>query len=262
MHKAIVAIVTVASLLLLLTTAVYAAPTVRDITRRLGGVAGDVFRLDGQLRVRSLFVRDFLDAKYNNKASGLKATTYQGAIDELGVSVKKLIAGAPIKATGNSVQAAATGPTTWKGYGYSSGTNPLVNGLVSKTVEMTVTFTPTTTSTGTFTSTPLYVFAPSGFDFFSLKYGDIVQTPGSISRCGTVASAPNQGMYPTGTFAGKYEIIDDFMIWTAPTSSTHANCVVPDQNGNSYSRLSEISSKGTTLYITNSAGNQMILTRQ
>lgn len=238
---------------------VLAAPTIINITRKLGGVAGSTFTLDGALRVRSLFVRNSLDAKYDNSVSGLQAKTYKGAIDELGISVKQLIGGSSLKAaSATSVKVSSLDPTTWKGYGYSSGINPLVNGLVSKTQEITVTFTPTSSTTGTFTSSPLYVFSPSGFDLFSKQYGDTVNTLGGISRCGTPASAPNQGMYPTGTFDGKYEITDDFMIWSAPTSSTHTNCVVPEQNSNSYSRLSEISSKGTTLYI----GNQMILTRQ
>ncbi len=188
---------------------------------------------------------------YANSASGLSATTLQDAVDEVGVGLPELLKGA------GSLQ-----PTTWKGYGYSSGSNPLVNGLVSKTAEITVTFTPTSETSGTFTSAPLYVFAPAGGDFFSKKYGDTTNTLGGISRCGTPASAPNGGIYPTGTFSGKYEITDDFMAWSAPTSSTHENCVVPDQNGNSYARLSEISTKGTTLYITNSAGNQMILQKQ
>lgn len=243
--------------------AVIAAPKIINITKKLGGVAGNVFTLDGQLRVRSLFVRDSLDAKYDNSISGLKAKTYKGAIDELGISVTKLIGGSSVKATSvSSVKASSLESTTWKGYGYSYGLNPLVNGMVSKTAEMTVTFTPTSSTTGTFTSSPLYVFAPAGGDLFSRQYGDVINTPGGISRCGTPASAPNGGNYPTGTFEGKYEITDDFMVWTAPTSSSHSNCVVPEQSSNSYSRLSEISSKGTTLYINNSTGNQMILTRQ
>lgn len=188
---------------------------------------------------------------YANSVSGLTSTTLQDAVDEVGAGLPELLK-----------EAGATQPTTWKGYGYSAGSNPLVNGLISKTVEMTATFTPTSETAGTFTSSPLYVFAPAGGDFFSKKYGDTTNALGGISRCGTAASAPNGGIYPTGTFAGKYEITDDFMIWTAPTSSTHENCVVPDQNGNSSARLSEIATKGTTLYITNSAGNQMILQRQ
>ncbi|MBI5467033.1 MAG: hypothetical protein HY975_02350, partial [Candidatus Kerfeldbacteria bacterium] len=62
---------------------VIAAPSVINITRRLGGVASNVFVLDGTLRLRSLVVHNTLDAKYDNTTSRLKATTYKGAIDEL-----------------------------------------------------------------------------------------------------------------------------------------------------------------------------------
>jgi len=208
--------------------------------------------------------------KYDNKKTGLTASTAQAAIDELGMTVKRLIAGAKVtttKASSTGVRAMSTSttslkPTTWKGYGYSYGLNPLVNGMISKTAEITVTFTPTSETTGTFTSSPLYIFSPSGYDFFSIKYGNTTQEVGGISRCGVPASAPNGGMYPTGTFGGQYELMDNFVIWTAPTSSTHENCVVPQNNGYFYSKPSEIRSQGTTLYITNSMGDQIILEQQ
>jgi len=239
---------------------VVAAPKVINITKRLGGVAGNVFTLDGQLRVRSLFVRDSLDAKYDNTVSGLKAKTYKGAIDEIGISVSKLFKGTPLKAvSASSVQTASTDSSIWKGNGYVYTTNPLTNGLVKKTQDITVTFMPTSNTGGTFTSTPLYAFSVAGSHLAYTVNGVVT------SACGTPLSGYTfaNGNYPTGTYSGNYQLIGDFKIWTFPSASNHTDCVVPPTNWtNSYSHPSSISTKGTTMTITNDDGTQLILERQ
>lgn len=248
------------SMLALTAGAVIAAPKVINITKKLGGVAGNVFTLDGQLRVRSLFVRDSLDAKYDNTISGLKAKTYKGAIDELGISVSKLIGGTSLKVSSTAlVKTTSVDTTTWKGNGYVYTIDPLTNGLVRKTQDITVTFTPTSGTTGTFTSTPLYVFSVAGSHLAYVKNGV------TTSDCGTPLSGYSfaNGNYPSGTYSGKYQLVGDFKIWTFPTASSNADCIVPPVSWtNSYSHPSDISTKGTKMTITNDDSTQIILERQ
>jgi hypothetical protein len=155
------------------------------------------------------------------------------------------------------VKVTSSDSTTWKGYVYEI--NPLDNGLVKKTQEITVTFTPTSATTGTFTTSPLYVFSVAGDHLAYIKNGV------TTSDCGTPLSGYSyaNGNYPTGTYGGKYELVGDFKIWTYPTSSTNADCIVPPTNWvNSYSHPGDISTKGTTMTITNDNSTQVILERQ
>jgi hypothetical protein len=264
-RKTIIGLVT-AGVIFGLVGSVYAAPKIINITRRLGGVAGSIFKIDGTLQVRSLAVSDSFNAKYDNRDSGLTAKTYKGAIDQLGMSLSKLLKGSGLKVSSKSTKTTASSTTaantssTWSGYAYISTTNPFGdNPVVTKTQKITVTFTPQTDTTGTFTSTPLYVFAVGG-DHLAFNLGG-----GSYTVCGRSALT-GYGIganLPTGTYGGKYEVVGDFKIWTFPTSAVNSPCAAPAEGWfGSYSHPSDISTKGNTMTLTNDDGTQIILTRQ
>jgi hypothetical protein len=189
---------------------------------------------------------------YDHTVSGLSATTIKGAIDELGVSLKNLINGSELSAAGGTQKVAALPTTTWTGSAYYASTLPLQNGLTAQTSTITVTFQPTSDTTGTFTSSPLYVFNPKGSSF------EHVGHVGS-NYCGNSASGIT---YPEGTYQGNYQIVNDFLVWTTPTSSTNANC--QPITGFSYtSDFSTIAKHGESMYLSNpNLGEQVILTRQ
>lgn len=221
------------------------AATGRNITKSLGGVAGEIFNLDGTLIVKSLnvlgvthlngtivhsgkdkpvtigddlrvegvlfrgavpgssdnkpvVVNDGMrikgnlavegDIKYDNAASGLSATTVEGAIDEMGVGLSELL----LKK--GEVAEGTLPTTTWKGHRYSYGTaaDPAL-----ESTEITLTFTPTGANNGTFISTPLYAFDVNG----------------SSNGCGA-----------SGTFNGNYEIVENMMFAYVTSSAANPNC--------------------------------------
>lgn len=90
---------------------------------------------------------------YDNSASGLTSTSVQGAIDELGIKLSKLVSGGALAAAGDFSKATLSA-TTWTG---------TVKYLCDATsdlgqADLTVTFTPITETSGTWTSTPFNAF--------------------------------------------------------------------------------------------------------
>lgn len=195
-----------------------------DATKKLGGVTGGIFRLNGQLRLRSLYVRDdtqivspirngtktsgvanpvlISDAlnvtggitgslAYTNTTSGLISTTTQGAIDELGMPLQKLLTGTPVSATGLKASAVVSA-TTWKGYAYD-----ICASAFRKSAEITIVFTPTSETEGTYSVSPINVFEPWS------------------QLCNAVA---------TGTSTGSYFVVGDTLM-VDPAAGT--NVVIP-----------------------------------
>lgn len=211
-----------------------------DATKKLGGAVGGVFRLDGQMRMRSLFVRDDVqitgpikngtrtvgvknpvlvndDLKvtgtitgnltgnvtgsvtgntagsvgFTTTATGLVPTNVQGAIDELGVSLADLIAGANIVASGVTTSSVVTA-STWKGNSYD-----VCATTFRKSADITAVFTPTSKTEGSYSVSPNNIFQAVD------------------QACNSVA---------TGTFTGTYDIIGDTIL-VKPASGT--NQVVP-----------------------------------
>lgn len=106
-------------------------------------------------QVKNLKTNGTIPAKYvtyDRSVSGLNARTAQGAIDELGVKLSKLVSGTSLKSAG--YRSAALSATTWTGNIKSvcTATSDLT------TTSLTVTFTPITETTGTWTSSQYDAF--------------------------------------------------------------------------------------------------------
>lgn len=130
---------------------------------------------------------------YSNSASGLTATTVQGAIDELATTLGKAVSGGSLVTGASGVKVAALTATTWKGYAYYiDGSSHFITAP-----EVTLTFTPTSETQGTYTSTPYNAFhVPS------------MEQPGEDAYC-------RLGL------TGSYRIVGDKLFvygftWTAP----------------------------------------------
>lgn len=183
---------------------------------------------------------------YNNSKSGLKAKTTQAAIDELGVSLKKLVSGGGVKAAGDYKVAALT-KTTWKGNAQGFWVDTQGDACTFRTSkEFTVTFTPTSETQGTFTSTYYFPFKP----FFNL-------TDGSCTAI-TIAE------FERATFTGSYWISGSAIFATTDVADTN----LPGSQGyigtQTYKAIGVVDIRGNTIIIsgTGSAQPVMTLTRQ
>lgn len=257
MKKAII-VSTLAAFLLVVAVPVFGAqakPTLSSLAQQFQKIAA---------KVKNMTSKGTLPAKYvtyKNSDSKLEAKTVQGAIDEIGIALSQLIAGADIDNVGAqsllpddpatpSVDESLLKETTWKGYVYTAVTGPRTNGLVKKSKEVTVTFTPTSVTTGTFTSSPLYILNPIGSSF--------AYTGSGTSYCGNSIS----GTFPEGTFEGKYDIVNDFLVWSTPTKSDNASCeIFPANTTKIASTFAALSHRGETIHL-DIGGQQAILTRQ
>lgn len=198
-----------------------------DATKKLGGAVGGVFRLDGQLRMRSLYVRDSaqIAGPINNGTKtagvknpvlitdGLKVTgTITGnltgnvtgnvgytttATGLTSTTVQGAIdqLGLPLSELVSGAAIATTGvttstvvsATTWKGFTYD-----ICATSFRKSAEVTAVFTPTSKTEGSYSISPINIF----------QAGD--------QACNSVA---------TGTFTGTYDIVSDTML-VKPASGT------------------------------------------
>lgn len=147
---------------------VFALPTSAGTTT-LAALVSKVKRIAKDGTMKAQFV------KYGNTSSGIKSTTVQGALDELGTALSKRITGSQKTAAATSIRAMTNSfeSTTWtgtaSGYFKTAGAND-AEGLVAcadatytwkDSKDITVTFTPTSETSGTFVASPYYPFKVS-----------------------------------------------------------------------------------------------------
>lgn len=210
--KLVITMVVIATLVL--TTGVVGASSKRNITKKLGGVKGDQFTLNGSLIVDSFQANGnaFFKKPLTNPTGDLviadnvriDGRVYRGATAGSGDS-KPFIVNDNMEVAGNltvngtittasleevlqgvvsissGYASASAVASTWAGKVYDVCQNQL------RETNVTVTFTPVTDDTGTWTSNPLNIFRAS-----------II--------CGP------EDAFPRGTYTGNYKVIDDVMM--------------------------------------------------
>lgn len=157
------------------------------------------------MQVKHLKTNGTLPAKYvtyDRSKTGLKSTTVQGAVDEIGVKLSKILSGNKLTVAGYS--SASLQETSW------SGATTAVRGGALVRKDITATFTPTSETEGTWTSNPYNVFdAGSAFGSSQLGTDGLPYTP-------------------AGTYTGSYKIIGNVLLayqLTLPTGASSDDAV-------------------------------------